>query len=272
MPGRVVGVTPTRRSVCGALAAAVGLAGCAGRGRLSGDGRQTERTEETLPVDGATGLTVAAAAGETTVVAEDRETLAVRATKRAPEGRLDEFSVAVARDGGRIRVQSRRPDGGRGRIDLDVRVPASLPVERAETAAGPLRVDGVAGDPRVESAAGEVTVTDVPGFVTVETAAGGVTVREVGGVDGITTAAGDVDAEVPAVRDDTALSTAAGRLSVALAADLDARVTAEATLGSVSVDGLPLTDDGDGVSGQLGGGTHRLTVETSAGEIALRRL
>lgn len=265
-------MTPTRRRVCGALAAAVGSAGCAGRGRLGGGGLQTEQTEETLGVDGATGLTVSVAAGETTVVAEDRETLAVRATKRAPGDRLDDFSVAVTRDGDRIRVRGRRPDVPRGRIDVDLRVPQSLPLERAETAAGPLRVTGVAGDPRVESAAGEVTVTGVPGFVTAEAAAGEVTVRDVGGVDGITTAAGDVDADVSAIRGDTTLSTATGRLSAALAPDLDATVSAEAALGSVNVDGLPLTDDDEGVSGQLGDGTHRLTVEAGAGEISLSRL
>lgn len=264
-------MTLTRRRVCGALAATAGLAGCAGRGRL-GAGFQTRGTEETLPVDGATGLAVAVDAGETAVVAEDRKTLAVRATIRAPDDRLDDFSVAVTRENGQIRVQGQRPDDARGRIDVTVRTPRSLPLDRAETVAGRLRVEGVAGDPRVESAAGEVTVTGVSGFVTVETTAGEATVRDVGGVDGVTAAAGDVDVEVPAIRGDTTLSTTTGRLSAALAPGLDATVVAEATLGAVNVDGLPLTRADDGVTGQLGDGTHRLTVETSAGEISLRRL
>lgn len=268
--------TPPRRELL-AAAAAVAVAGCSARDLRSDV--ETDREERTVPVGDAGRFELANDVGEVTVRGGDRDDVRVVITRRGPPGGVDGLRVRTVREGGTLRLVGELPDVGdveRRSIDLAVDVPASLPVRRVRCAVGATAIRGTTGDLRVDSDVGAVDVTDVGGFVDLRGGVDRVTVDGVAGVDRVTTGAGSVDVGVPAVRRDARIETGTGSVTAVVARDIDARVEAETGTGELTVEGLPLSvtrsTPGATATGSLGGDRHTLTVETTVGEITLRRL
>lgn len=269
----------TRRAVLGGLAA-VGLAGCTGR--LGGDGERTaetsERTLSTVPET----LSVTNEVGAVSVTGEDRSDVGIELTRRGPPGRIEKLAFGVQRDGSSVSLVGETTNEGLIQndaglsLEITVRVPTSVAVERVETTVGDVRLTGVGGDPTVESTVSEVTVRSVSGFVSAQTTAGDVTIRDVGGLDRVEATTGDLALDVPSLRSDSSITTTTGDVDLAVAPELDAAVSVSAETGSVTVSELPLTvteqTTGAEVNGTLGGGDDRLSVETTVGTVTLRRL
>lgn len=283
----------TRRRLLGGVAtAAVGLlAGCS---VALGD-PETATVRRRFDAGDVSRLRVGAD-GDATVRRADGDRVEVEVTKRAYGGTdPSDLELRSSAEGETLRLRTHVPTVvgiGGGDVDVDVRVPASVRVERVESDAGTVSLDGVAGDATVaatagdvsvrdvrgdvdvDAANGDVTTTDTQGFVAAETENGDVAVTSPDGVGDLGSVDGDVEADVPALRGEPTLATTNGDVEVALGADLDAAV--EATTENGAVEGVDALDDVDAASGTrlagaVGDGGPELRLETTNGDVTVRR-
>mgnify|MGYP000053043383 CR=1 FL=1 len=246
----------TRRAMLGSTGTALAaLSGCI----ASGDSEQTTTTEtRRLDVPDAA-LTIDNIDGPVTVEASDVDEVVVEIAKTGSDGERDATTVTESRDDGRLAIETTHDGGLVGifspsvaRVELTVRCPGDLVVDRVETTNGDLRVENVAGPVSLDVTNGQID------------AAGLSSLGDVSSTNGA------VDVAVPAIEGDTLIDSTNGAVDVAIGPDLDADVRAETTNGSVTVDGLSLSTVDDGVTGTLGEGGDDLTIETTNGDISLQ--
>ncbi|MFC4359531.1 DUF4097 family beta strand repeat-containing protein [Halobium salinum] len=257
----------------GATGLAVGLAGCLSLGavtRSSSEGR-------TLPLDGASSLSVHNLNGAIGVTSWDGDGVDLTVTKRATDdAALGRARVDAAVTDGVLAVRTTDTSRGtqqRATVDLDLRVSEDLPVALLETRNGDVDVEGVVGDLRAVTQNGNARVRDVDGYVTLESANGNVEATGCRGVDGARTANGDVDVELASLRRDVAFDSGNGNVVLRLDPDLSADYRAESGVGRVRVVDLDATDRVDerrSASGRPGTGGPVLTATTGNGDVELR--
>jgi DUF4097 and DUF4098 domain-containing protein YvlB len=266
--------TVDRRDVlaAGASVSLTALAGCFAPGQ-----RVTETSERTFTVPGDTSVAVANRNGDVRVERGESTELEVEVVERTRfdpslfdgvgvEGTTEEgvFTVATTYD--------RDPLAGRVRVDLTVRLPEPNPLSSASTQNGDAVVEGVTGDATVETVNGDAEAHDVAGYVTLRSSNGDTVARATTGVDGAETTNGEVDVEVLAIRDETALRSTNGDVAALLASDLEATIDARTANGEVEVAGLELGDrrqTARQLSGDLNGGGPTLRLRTTNGDVEL---
>lgn len=270
--------TATRRRFLagGAVAALTSLAGCSGATPFVGKRTESDRT---LSLDGVSTLSVHANVGDVRVVGEDRDDAVVHLVKKASSvtADLSGLTLAVEPDGDhlRLRTQYEGPTpffGGTPTMDLSLRVPRSLAVDRVRTTVGDVTARDVAGDLVAEATTGDVRLRGVRGTVTAEASTGDVVVDGADAVGDVSTSTGDIDLTVAAIDGPTRFSASTGDVTAALSPDIDASLAARTNTGDVVVQGLPVADatrDDKSVSGTLGDGGPDLTVETNTGDVRL---
>ncbi|AHG04893.1 hypothetical protein HALDL1_15805 [Halobacterium sp. DL1] len=239
--------------------ATAALAGCTG---LLGD-EVVRNDSHAFEASGDSPLDVRNRNGDVAVGSHDGEQVEVDVELRGPsddavegvsvtgEQRSDAFVVAAQGDGTAEWWTSVS-------VDLSIRVPAAMAVERVRTRNGDVEVTDVAGGGAFRTENGQVTVRDVETFASAATTNG------------------DVNVDVPAPLDgDATIETVNGSVDASLSPDLDATVAASTTNGGVALHELQLADadvNETHVSGTLGDGTHGLSVETTNGHVDLRAL
>ena len=266
----------TRRRVlrAGALAclgAGSGLAGC-----VISTEPYTETVELAFSPGDAASLTVETN-GAVTLATGDGGTVTGSATKesRSGEGALDGTSVTGTRDDGTFRVVSAVPAGENVTVDLDLSVPADLPVERVRARNGDVDITGVAGDGTYWTTNGDVDVDGVGGFVTLRTENGDVTARDVSGLDGVRSTNGDVDVDVLALRGDVTCRSTNGDVAAAVPEDMDVDVDLSTVNGRATAEDVPVTVERSGsrrLAGTLGDGGPTLTLRSTNGDVTLESL
>ncbi len=171
-----------------------------------GDCRFSAPREATLDAAGASLLVLSAEAGSLRI--EGKEGLSqvlVRGTACASsEGDLDEITLETGRDGDRLRVEAKTPNGDDGwgwnryaRLDLAVEVPTdlalevsdgsgSIEVERTDSivirdGSGSIEIREVTGSVQIVDGSGEIEIRGVRGDVTLTDGSGEIDVRDVEG-------------------------------------------------------------------------------------------
>ncbi len=179
-------------TVCAALSSAcVGLNGF--------DCSETDDRQATIDTSRATEIRVVAQAGSlTTTGHQDRDEVRAPGTARAPRrARLDDVELLTRRDGDAVVIETVT---ARGRLDLSLEVPSTLPLVVEDTS-GSVRISDVealslddgSGSITIEEVAGNVWVTDGSGSLDIEEVGGTVTVEEDGsGSIEVETVDGDV--------------------------------------------------------------------------------
>ena len=111
--------------------------------------------------------------------------------------RLDEIKLVAERRGEEVVIEADLPDGwGGGALDLDITVPADLPIVARDGSgaveirgvaslelrdgSGGVEIEDVAGDVRVQDGSGGLEISNVDGSVTVSDGSGGIEIRQVG--------------------------------------------------------------------------------------------
>lgn len=290
--------TTRRRLLAGGAGATLAaLAGCTGMTPLVG---QRLATDLSLAPDGADRLAVSGRIGTITVVGEDRTDVDVHAVKQSSSLRtdLEDLSIETAIRNGRLEIRAEF-DGETGwlesepMVDLTVRIPETLAVDRIETAVGGATVRNVTGTLEIESTTGSIDVEDVDGSVTAESTTGRIAiadvtgtvharattgrieVRDVGTTGDLTATTGRIEADVATIDGDTTIRTQTGRIEVAIDPDIDAELSATSSTGRVTEEGLPVdvtTSDRNALVGTLGAGGPTVTLETQTGRITLTAL
>ncbi|MFC6976156.1 DUF4097 family beta strand repeat-containing protein [Halomicroarcula sp. GCM10025709] len=275
---------PRRRFLAGTVAAALtAVAGCSGTTPFVG--KRTESTE-TVPVRGATALTVQNQTGDVVVRGADREDIRVHAVKQASSVRTNvaDLALETVREDGRIRLSSRwngdtGPFASRPSMNLDAEVPASLAVETVQTDVGDIEVTDLAGDLQARTDTGDVRIRRVEGTVSAESDTGDVDVRTPAALDGATADTGDVSVDIPAIDGETTVQTDTGDVVARVGPDLDATLVAQSSNGNVELTGVSLSNGettGDVtdevVRGELGDGGPTLRVASETGDVTVQSL
>jgi DUF4097 and DUF4098 domain-containing protein YvlB len=151
----------------------------------------------------------------------------------------------------------------------------------ATTAGGDIRAGNVSGDARLETTGGDIVVKSGGGAVTARTTAGDITLRKIRGPVVAQTSGGSVLCEiVSVVRPGVEVTTGGGDVTLVLPAnyrgDVDVRVTGVDSDEDYIVSQFPEVavvkrETLQRAEGKLGGGGPRITVQTTAGVVRIRK-
>jgi hypothetical protein len=187
------------------------------------------------------------------------EKIARANTPEAAKEMLQKIEVAEDVTADRVRLETKRPQGGFGRGNVEVRytirVPASAQVE-------------------LQNTNGEVRVSGVTRGARMSTTNGAIDGRGLGGEVRATTTNGGVEIELASFSQPVHVSTTNGGVSVRLPSNAKADLQATCTNGGIDVSGLELDIEGEKTRrrlvGRLNGGGPRIDVSTTNGAIEIR--
>jgi len=177
--------------------------------------------------------------------------------------------VSADRTRGSLKVET-----GSGNVDLRT---ATGDVN-LESGSGDITVSGVDGSTlRLETGSGNVTLTDgKAGTLHVETGSGDIEATASSGDDlSFETGSGDVDVALVATFRSVHIETGSGDVTLKVPSTLGAEVDLDTGSGDIDLGGLSLQVrriEHDHVTGTLGDGKGRLSVETGSGNVHLQKL
>ena len=261
-------------AVAGALVlAVVGCCGVSGLafgllGHLQVGPEQTETTTRTFAVSGAPDLALHDPAGNITVTPGDSGKVVVQATKRVREGfggtasaDLSAITIQMTQSGNALTVLVQFPSASNfpdRTVDLDVTTPASANVTLTDNA-GNVTLGAISGQVSITNNAGNVTATGttLSGHSRISDNAGNVTLD--GAVAGGTTLTVTVNA---------------GNMTLQLPANTPAHLSANTSVGTVSVTGWPIRATRAGAGARASGDlapnpTATITVTVSSGNATI---
>jgi DUF4097 and DUF4098 domain-containing protein YvlB len=182
---------------------------------------------------------------------------------------LDELKIVAEADANHIRIETRHPksEGGwfswggdsSGSVAYELTVPSDVSLDSIETVNGDVTIKAVAGMVKAGTVNGGLYMENLAGDVSLETVNGSINAV-------FDSLAGDqrVDAE-----------TVNGKIVLMVPADASARVTAETVNGSIDADDFGLEPEkgfvGRDLSGEIGGGSARLSLDTVNGSIRIKK-
>ena len=230
-----------------------------------------EATEElTFDVNPGARISLENINGDITITGGSGEQVKVTAHKKAgTQEYLDELKVVADADADYVRIETRHPkhesgwlnwgDNSNGSVSYELSVPANVTLDAVETVNGDVRISAIGGTVKAGTVNGGLEVGNLSADVSLETVNGTITADfdKLG-------AEQRVDAE--AVN---------GRIELLLPADASARVNAETVNGSIDADDFGLEPEkgfvGRDLSGEIGGGDARISLDTVNGSIAIRK-
>jgi lia operon protein LiaG len=177
--------------------------------------------------------------------------------------------VAADRTRGTLRIST-----GSGNVDLRT---ASGDVS-LESGSGDITVAGAQGPTlKLSTGSGNVTISDgKAGMLTVETGSGSIDVTGSSGDDvSFNTGSGNVDVTLVATFQALSVETGSGDVTLRVPPTVGAQVDLDTGSGDIDLGGLTLQVrriEHDHVSGTLGDGKGRLSVETGSGNVRLQKL
>lgn len=270
--------------------------------------REAPKTDETVPVQRGSRLTINNFAGEVVIHTWDKDQIHVVARHQA------RMKVGIKNSGATVLITSAPMSGPQGSVDFDVTAPAWMPI-RTEGTYNFVNIDGVQGevyantmrgDVLIKGGTGSITAKSIEGEVTVDGARGKVNVSSVREKITITNTGGEITAEsvngpitmtgIDATTVDAStvngtityegriadnghysFDTHNGDLLLGLPENANATFTIRTYQGSFSTD-LPLQGVGRNelqrgrrVTTTLGNGSADVSLETFGGTIRLRR-
>ena len=178
-------------------------------------------------------------------------------------------TLALEPEDGVLEVRLERNDGGAFTLGF---VSMSLILEIAVP-------NGALNPMIIVTSSGDITVSELAlEGVEVRTSSGAIDLRSIQSIGGrsvFESSSGDIDLDIAKLDGDLRLESSSGEISVALPADAGFELAADTSSGDTEVE-FPMTvsgslDNRGAVSGTVGAGTHRLSVDTSSGDIRIRR-
>ncbi len=235
---------------------------------VSADVKTTE--EMTFDVNPGARVSLENINGDITVVGGGGRQVVVVAHKKADDQEyLDKLKIVVDAAPDYLRIETRHPDrergwfkwghSGGGSVSFELTVPDDVELDAIETVNGDIRIRSVSGAVKAGTVNGGLDVSGLAADVSLETVNGSIeaTFDELGA---------DQRVEVDAVN---------GKILLNLPADASARVTAETVNGGIDADDFGLKPEkgfvGRDLSGQIGGGDARISLNTVNGSIRLKK-
>jgi DUF4097 and DUF4098 domain-containing protein YvlB len=192
------------------------------------------------------------------------------AHKKAEEQEyLDGMKIVIDADEDYVRIETRHPKsegswfnwGGdsSGSVSYELTVPGDASLDSIETVNGEIKIQAVSGKVKASTVNGGLEVENLVSDVDLETVNGSVSAD----FEKLT---GDQRVDAEAVN---------GKIVMLLPADASARVTAETVNGSIDAEDFGLEPEkgfvGRDLSGDIGGGLARISLDTVNGSISLKK-
>jgi DUF4097 and DUF4098 domain-containing protein YvlB len=208
--------------------------------------------------------------GDITIVGGSGDQVKVTAHKQAGKQEyLDELKVVTDASADYVRIETRHPksesswlnwgENNSGSVAYELSVPADVTLDAIETVNGDVSIQAVSGTVKASTVNGGLEVENLVADVSLET------------VNGTITA--DFDALGADQRVDA--EAVNGRIELLLPADASARINAETVNGSIDADDFGLEPEkgfvGRDLSGEIGGGDARISLDTVNGSIKIRK-
>lgn len=229
-----------------------------------------ETEEMTFDVAAGARLSLENINGDITITSGSGDKVYLVAYKKAGKQEyMDELKVVVDADEDYIRIETRHPksEGGwfkwgndsSGSVAYELEVPADINLDTVSTVNG------------------DVIISAVNGLVKAETVNGSLTASGLVGDANLETVNGSIKAEFDKLAEDQRVSAEAvnGKIVLMIPADASARVNAETVNGSIDADDFGLEPEkgfvGRDLSGEIGGGDARISLDTVNGSIRISR-
>jgi DUF4097 and DUF4098 domain-containing protein YvlB len=225
-------------------------------------GELREEFHQTYELKGDGEVSVENVTGSVRIRAWDRDEVKVDAVKSARrQDHLDKVEIDVQSKPGKVQIRTKYL--GRGSkdsaasVDYTLRVPRDSKVRKINLVNGPVEIEGVRGEVVVNSVNGPVSVTGVLGKTT------------------LSTVNGPVKAAFKELHEPASLASVNGTVTIALAAGVDANLSATTLHGGISSD-FPITVErssplGQKLEGELGAGGPQIKLSTVNGGIHVDR-
>lgn len=234
---------------------------------LAADVKETE--EMSFPVNAGARISLENINGEIFITGGSGSNVDLIARKKAGKQEyLEKLKVVVDADEDYIRIETRHPksEGGwfkwgsdsSGSVAYELTVPHDINLDTIETVNGDVEISGVSGRVKASTVNGSLQVSGLVSDVNLETVNGSVKAD-------FDTVGGGQRINAEAVN---------GKITVMLPPDASARVTAETVNGSIDADDFGLEPEkgfvGRDLSGDIGGGDGRISLDTVNGSIKIR--
>jgi Toastrack DUF4097 len=227
----------------------------------------TEKLSKTFPLKSAGRLSLENVNGDVRISTWERKEVSVEATKFATsQDRLDDLEVHMDAEGDHVRIRAEftretswhHGHGEGARVDFEIKVPATIPIDEVALVNGDLDVDGLSGRVQASCVNGTLTATELSGDVDLST---------VNGTLEVTFEQLDASASIK-------LQTVNGTVDVTLPKKVGARVRASTVNGSIVNDlGLTVSKHdvvGASLRGTVGDGGASINVDAVNGTIRIR--
>ncbi|MBT8058667.1 MAG: DUF4097 family beta strand repeat protein [Xanthomonadales bacterium] len=234
---------------------------------LAADVKETE--EMSFPVNPGARISLENINGEIFITAGSGDQVDLIARKKAgSQEYMDDLKIVVDADEDYIRIETRHPksegswfkwgSNSSGSVSYELTVPGDVELDTIETVNGDVEISGVSGKVKASTVNGSLQVSELVSDVSLETVNG------------------SVKAEFDTVGEGQRINAEAvnGKITLMLPADASARVNAETVNGSIDADDFGLEPEkgfvGRDLSGEIGGGAGRITLDTVNGSIKIR--
>lgn len=197
----------------------------------------------------------------------DGEVRLVAYKKAGKQEYLDELKVITDADRNYVRIETRHPksEGGwfkwgndsSGSVAYELEVPEDVDLDSITTVNGDVKISGVSGLVKAETVNGSLKASGLVGDVNLETVNG------------------SVEAEFDQLGEGQRVTADAvnGKILLLVPSDTSARITAETVNGSINADDFGLEPEkgfvGRDLSGEIGGGDARISLDTVNGSIRI---
>lgn len=230
----------------------------------------TETEEMTLDVNADGRISLENINGDIRITGGSGDTVHLVATRKAgSQEYLDDLKVVVDADKDYIRIETRHPksdhqwfkwgNDSSGSVSYVLEVPATVNLDTISTVNGDVEISAVLGKVKAETVNGSLEALGLEGDVNLETVNG------------------SIHAEFDHTGAGQRVSADAvnGKITLVLPANASARVEAETVNGSINADDFGLEPEkgfvGRSLSGEIGGGDARISLDTVNGSIKIMK-
>jgi DUF4097 and DUF4098 domain-containing protein YvlB len=242
--------------------------------------RATEYFNEEYDVNENTVLKVSTINGQIEIIGWNENKISFNAIKKSNFGReeLDYIEINVDQNDDEIEIEAYYTGTRTSQpsVDMNIKVPNYVIVERVSTSNGAIDISDVKGDIIASTSNGGIFIDNVDGFVQASTSNGKIEIEDTTGVKDLTSSNLGIEAEIFDFQDNIEIRTSNGGIILYINSTLNADLDITTSNGYITIDSdldliLSLSEEKH-KGGQLGDGGDKIEIHTSNGNIKIYEL
>ncbi len=251
----------------------IGFSGCFGS-------QSTEYFNGEYDINENTVLKVSTINGQIEIIGWDEDKISFNAVKKSNFGReeLDYIEIDVNENDDEIEIEAYYTGTRQSQpsVDMNIKVPEYVIVDRISTSNGAIDISDVKGDVIASTSNGGIFIDNVDGFIQATTSNGRIKIEDTKGVIDLKSSNLGIDAEIFDFQDDIEIRTSNGGITLYINPSLNAELDISTSNGYITIDddlglSLSLSEEKHKV-GQLGDGGNQIDIHTSNGNIKIDTL